>query len=65
MGLQTPMWLYQALGPNGTKCNIPQFRFHIGQPALVRFRNKLPEELSMCTCTAVTGPAIRMAMPPS
>lgn len=47
MGLQTPMWRYQAIGPNGTKCNVPQFRFHIGQPALVRFRNKLPEELSV------------------
>jgi FtsP/CotA-like multicopper oxidase with cupredoxin domain len=47
MGLETPMWLYEAIGPNGTKCLQPQFRFHIGQPALVRFRNKLPEELSI------------------
>jgi FtsP/CotA-like multicopper oxidase with cupredoxin domain len=47
MGLQTPMWLYEAIGPNGTKTLQPQFRFHIGQPAVVRFRNKLPEELSI------------------
>ena len=27
MGLQTPMWRYQALGPNGTKCNVPPIVF--------------------------------------
>ena len=47
MGLETPMWLYQAIGANGTSVFQPQFRFHIGQPAVVRFRNKLPEELSI------------------
>jgi len=47
MGLETPMWLYQAICANGASIFQPQFRFHIGQPAVVRFRNKLPEELSV------------------
>lgn len=47
MGLKTPMWRYEAIELNGAKCTVPQFRFHIGQAAVVRFRNKLPEELSI------------------
>jgi len=47
MGLQTPMWQYQTLCRDGRRVTAPQFRFHAGQAALVRFRNKLPEELSV------------------
>jgi FtsP/CotA-like multicopper oxidase with cupredoxin domain len=47
MGLNTPVWRYEGIGPNGKRVARPQFRFHIGQPALVRFTNKLPEELSV------------------
>jgi FtsP/CotA-like multicopper oxidase with cupredoxin domain len=47
MGLKTPVWTYEGVNAAGVGISDPQFRFRIGQPALVRFENMLPEELSV------------------
>ena len=47
MGLKTPVWSYQGVNAAGAIIGAPQFLFRIGQPALVRFENTLPEELSV------------------
>jgi len=47
MGLKTPVWTYQGIGANGAGIAAPQFHFRIGQPAVVRVENALPEELSL------------------
>lgn len=47
MNLRTPVWTYQGVNASGAGISAPQFRFRIGQPAVVRFENTLPEELSV------------------
>lgn len=46
----TNFWGYAGGGANGTSLPVglpPTFRFRIGQPALVRVTNALPEEMSL------------------
>jgi len=50
MKLTSAFWGYQALTPTGAlpvSVPGPAFRFRAGQPAMVRFNNKLPEEMSI------------------
>lgn len=46
MGLKTSLWRWcgRAPGVVSTDINLPQFRFRVGQPAMVRIKNHLPEE---------------------
>ena len=45
MGLNTPLWRWCGKKPGGAgNILLPEFRFRIGQPALVRINNELPEE---------------------
>jgi FtsP/CotA-like multicopper oxidase with cupredoxin domain len=50
MGLTTPIWGYALMRPDGTYGPVqspgPQYRFRIGQPAVIRTFNNLPEEIS-------------------
>ncbi len=51
MGLWTDFWGYAGRDADGTfrpaSAPGPMFRFRVGQPALVRFTNDLPEEMSV------------------
>lgn len=47
MGLTTPIWTYQGVNASGGIIRFPQFRFRIGQSALVRVENTLPEEIGI------------------
>lgn len=47
MGMTTPVWRWEGVDAAGNAVGAPQFRFRIGQPALVRVENTLPEELSV------------------
>jgi FtsP/CotA-like multicopper oxidase with cupredoxin domain len=46
MGLKTPLWRWCGRAPGAVAPDItlPEFRFRVGQPALVRINNNLPEE---------------------
>lgn len=46
MGLNTHLWRWCGVGggTNPAEYTLPQFRFRVGQPAMVRIKNNLPEE---------------------
>lgn len=46
MGLKTSLWRWVGKHSSGSR-TTPQFRFRIGQPAMVRVGNALPEEIGI------------------